>query len=153
MATKAAMMGDLEAFLAIKDARDPRSAKALGRKVRNFDEALWREHLIVIAYEVVRQKFQADLACRQVLLSTDDKILAEAALHDNIWGIGLSIGDEDRLSESMARTKYPWKSPYDGACIFPRWSCRSTSTPSTACSSRLPAFLLCSSCNCAASAA
>jgi hypothetical protein len=43
--------------------------------------------------EVVRQKFASDRDLRAVLLSTGDKILAEAAPNDCIWGIGLSVKD------------------------------------------------------------
>ena len=79
MAIKAAMMGDLESFQAIDAAGDPRSAKAYGRGVRNFDENLWTMHLADIAFDVVSQKFKADDECRRVLMTTGDKILAEAA--------------------------------------------------------------------------
>lgn len=97
MATKAALMDDLEAFQAIDQSDDPKSCKALGRGVRNWDEELWQKHLQEIAFEVVRQKFEADKSFREVLLSTGDHILAEAAPNDCIWGIGLPLND-DRVS-------------------------------------------------------
>jgi len=93
MATKAALMGDLEILQSINDADDPKSCKALGRGVRGFDEELWQLHLEETAFEVVRQKFAADRSAQKVLLSTGDKILAEAAPNDCIWGIGLSLRD------------------------------------------------------------
>ena len=93
MATKALMMGDLESFQAISTAGDLQSAKAYGRGVRNSDQNLWTMHLADIAIDVVRQKFEADDECRQVLMTTGDKILAEAAPYDKIWGIGLRLND------------------------------------------------------------
>merc|ERR1719150_2738295 len=39
------------------------------------------------------QKFESDKKLRELLLSTGNKILAEAAPNDCIWGIGLSRTD------------------------------------------------------------
>ena len=89
MATKAAMMGSFQ----VNATEDPRSAKAYGRGVRNFDENLWTTHLADIAFNVVDQKFKADDECRQVLMTTGDRILAEAAPNDTIWGVGLHLSD------------------------------------------------------------
>eukprot|EP00930_Biecheleria_cincta_P038030 TRINITY_DN26129_c0_g1_i1.p1 TRINITY_DN26129_c0_g1~~TRINITY_DN26129_c0_g1_i1.p1 ORF type:complete len:531 (+),score=99.51 TRINITY_DN26129_c0_g1_i1:60-1652(+) len=93
MATKAALMGDLEIFHEIEQAVDPKDCKSLGRGVRNFDEGLWQKHLEEVAFEVVRQKFDSEKSLRELLLSTGDKILAEAAPRDAIWGIGLPSSD------------------------------------------------------------
>merc|ERR1712232_38784 len=51
---------------------------------------LWDKHLEDTAFEVVRQKFAALPALKEILLSTGDAILAEAAPNDAIWGIGLA---------------------------------------------------------------
>ena len=93
MVTKAALMGDLETFMRIDKAKDPASCKALGREVRNWDEALWHRHLEETAFEVVRQKFESDRELGEKLLSTGNKILAEASPSDCIWGIGLGVTD------------------------------------------------------------
>jgi len=93
MATKAALMNDMQSFRAIDAAEDPATCKDLGRSVRNFDDELWLKHLETVAFEVVSQKFSSSEALRAVLLSTGDAILAEAAPHDAIWGIGLPWHD------------------------------------------------------------
>mmetsp|Transcript_17745 Transcript_17745/g.31047 ORF Transcript_17745/g.31047 Transcript_17745/m.31047 type:complete len:428 (-) Transcript_17745:37-1320(-) len=93
MATKAAIMGDLEIFEAIAAAELPSECKRLGRGVRNFDEELWQRHLEEVAYEVVRQKFESDRSLAKILLSTGDQIIAEAAPNDTVWGIGLPASD------------------------------------------------------------
>jgi len=103
MATKAALMGDLEVFGYIDKADDPRSCKALGRGVRNFDEALWQRHLDQTAFEVVRQKFESDRRLRDLLLSTGNKTLAEAAPNDCIWGIGLPRSDPQVQNPALWR--------------------------------------------------
>lgn len=94
MAAKAAMMGDEEAFHLIAAAKFPKEAKDLGRGVQHFDQHLWSFHLEELAFEVVRQKFASCKELRSVLLSTGEAILVEAAPHDTIWGVGLSIQDD-----------------------------------------------------------
>jgi len=102
MATKAALMGDLDTFREIDTVDDPKSCKALGRSVRNFDDEIWRRHLEQTAFEVVRQKFESEKRLRELLLSTGSSILAEAAPNDCVWGIGL------RLSDSRVKDPSQW---------------------------------------------
>lgn len=93
MASKAALMGDLETFRKIEAVADPATCKALGRRVSPWDEERWNEHLEEIAFEVVRQKFAAEKELRRLLLSTGEAVIAEAAPNDRIWGIGLAVSD------------------------------------------------------------
>ena len=58
-----------------------------------WNQELWDTHLEDVAFEVVRQKFEANEELRNILLSTGDHILAEATRKDCIWGIGLDVGD------------------------------------------------------------
>jgi len=102
METKAALMGDLEILREIDKVDDPKSCKALGRGVRNFDDELWKRHLEQTAFEVVRQKFESQKGLRDLLLSTGNSILAEAAPNDCIWGIGL------RLTDSRVKDPSQW---------------------------------------------
>lgn len=98
MLTKAALMDDAETFQKIAESTDPKTAKALGRCVEPWKQELWDEHLEDIAFEVVRQKFAASAALRDVLFSTGEHILAEATRNDCIWGIGINVGD-DRVQD------------------------------------------------------
>ena len=93
MATKAVMMDDYDVFWEIVHSRSPMECKELGRSVRNFDNELWMRHLDRVAVDVVRQKFVADAAMRDLLLSTGELPIAEASLTDRIWGIGMDIND------------------------------------------------------------
>lgn len=97
MLTKAALMGDEEAFGEIQRASSPAACKKLGRGVQNFDQELWDQHLEETAFEVVRQKFEANEELSAILLSTGNSILAEAAPNDCIWGIGLGTSDDRSL--------------------------------------------------------
>jgi len=103
MVTKAALMKDKEIFDEIVVAPDPKSCKQLGRGVRNFDQALWDDHLEDIAFEVVKQKFQANKDLRSVLLSTGDKILVEAAPNDCIWGVGMAVNEDGIMDPAKWR--------------------------------------------------
>lgn len=55
-------------------------------------------HIDETAFEVVSQKFNSCKMLRELLLSTGNSILAEAAPNDSIWGIGLRI-DDDRTND------------------------------------------------------
>lgn len=71
--------------------------KMLGRSVKNYDEILWNGMRQIIIYKGLLQKFQQNQDLCQKLLSTNHAILAECAVQDRIWGIGLSMQDENRF--------------------------------------------------------
>ncbi len=57
----------------------------------------------IIVYEGLLAKFSQNIELRKLLKATEDAVLAECAVKDRIWGIGLSMNDSDRFE----RTK--WK--------------------------------------------
>lgn len=89
MANKAELFEDENIRQQILKSSDPKQIKALGRKVKNFDEKTWNE----VKYSIVLNgnflKFTQDPKLRDFLLSTNDHILAEASPYDRIWGIGM----------------------------------------------------------------
>lgn len=95
MAKKAELFGDEEILKQILSSEDPKQIKALGRKVKNFDEAIWNE----IKYSIVLNgnflKFSQNSELKAFLLSTGDKILAEASPYDGVWGIKMSVNNEN----------------------------------------------------------
>lgn len=91
MAEKAALFGDDEVRARILDAPpDPAQAKALGRRVRGFDEALWVEHRFAIVVRGNHAKFRQNPALGGFLRATGSRIIVEASPVDPIWGIGLA---------------------------------------------------------------
>ena len=92
---KALLFGDDETAQRVLKANTPGEAKALGRSVRGFDEAVWvRQRLeIVVAGNVA--KFSQSNRLRSFLLSTHDRVLVEASPVDRIWGIGLEANHPD----------------------------------------------------------
>jgi ribA/ribD-fused uncharacterized protein len=94
MASKARLFEDDETLAQIIDSTDPREAKELGRKVRNFDSTRWTKEARRIVTEGNKAKFEQSAELRAFLVSTGDAVLVEASPHDNIWGIGLQEDDE-----------------------------------------------------------
>ena len=74
----------------IKDAPHAGASKELYKQIPESDRESWREsHGVDVMTQLVRSKFNQNDAHRRVLLSTDDKILAEATF-DTFWGCGLT---------------------------------------------------------------
>ncbi|RMI30207.1 NADAR family protein [Nocardia stercoris] len=93
MAAKARLFGDEAAVAPILAARTPAEAKALGRKVRGFDENRWAAECFELVVRGNVAKFGQDSALRDYLLGTGQRVLVEASPRDRIWGIGLSATD------------------------------------------------------------
>jgi hypothetical protein len=90
---KARLFDDAEVAAQILAATSPREHKALGRKVRGFDDAVWRRERERIVYDGNRAKFGQDRALLAALLATRGTELVEASPYDRIWGVGLSMDD------------------------------------------------------------
>ena len=71
--------------------------KELGRQVSKYDESRWNGMRQILVYEGLLAKFEQNEELKAQLKSTGDAILAECAVKDRIWGIGLSMKDPDRL--------------------------------------------------------
>lgn len=93
MANKAALFGDEEIQKEILDCHDPKQIKALGRKVRNFDDTTWNKVKYSIVLNGNYHKFAQNKELREFLLSTGDEILVEASPFDAVWGIHMSQND------------------------------------------------------------
>lgn len=71
--------------------------KELGRQVSSYNESRWNGMRQILVYEGLLAKFTQNEELKAQLKSTGDAILAECAVKDRIWGIGLSMKDPDRL--------------------------------------------------------
>ena len=74
--------------------------KELGRLVSGYDEHIWNGVRQIIIYEGLLAKFSQNEFLKGRLLDTKNSILAECAVKDRIWGIGLSMTDPKRLIPS-----------------------------------------------------
>lgn len=78
---------------AILDAPHPREAKALGRKIPNFNEEVWDPLAPDLVAAGSYAKFEQNPHALEHLIRTNGTTLVEAAPWDKIWGIGLSADD------------------------------------------------------------
>lgn len=76
---------------------DVAKIKALGRDVSGYVESLWNGVRQIVIYEGLLAKFSQNPELKKALKSTGTALLAECAVKDRIWGIGLSMHDPDRF--------------------------------------------------------
>lgn len=98
MAGKARTFKDSETEKKILAATDPAEIKRLGREVKGYQDIIWNGVRQIIVYNGLILKFTQNQILLDELLETGNEILAECAVHDRIWGIGLSMTDPDRLN-------------------------------------------------------
>jgi ribA/ribD-fused uncharacterized protein len=90
---KAVLFGDPDVAAEILAADHPKTHKALGRKVKNFDGGVWERERLRIVKAGNRAKFTQNEELLATLLATQGTTLVEASPYDKIWGIGLAEGD------------------------------------------------------------
>lgn len=120
MYQKAVLFSDPDVGAEILATPDPRGVKALGRKVSNFSEDVWKAH----REEIVRRgnllKFTRPVdpedgwwmvrvdggeggeggesaSIRELLLRTGDREIVEASPMDRIWGIGFGAAKAESM--------------------------------------------------------
>eukprot|EP00731_Ephydatia_muelleri_P017973 Em0011g13a len=103
MHQKARLFNDEEIAERIMETNDPRKHKALGRKVRGFNEVRWREQCLPIVREANKAKFTQNPALLASLMATKGTTLVEASPRDTIWGIGLSAENPKALRRETWR--------------------------------------------------
>lgn len=103
MAEKARLFGDEDILCQIIAAKNPGTAKKLGREVKKFNQEEWLEHRFEIVVKGNIAKFKQNPELRHFLDKTGSKILVEASPKDCIWGIGLEQSNPDCLNP------YKWR--------------------------------------------
>ena len=84
---------------------DAPQIKALGRQVSNYDEHIWNGIRQIVVYEGLLAKFSQNEDLKDKLKSTGEAMLAECALKDLIWSVGLSMKDPDRFDKTKWKGK------------------------------------------------
>ncbi len=103
MYRKAVCFCDNEIAEQILETDDAAYIKEFGRRVSGYDDHYWNGVRQIIVYEGLLAKFSQNDKLQEQLKATGNTVLAECAVKDRIWGIGLSMNDPDRFD----RTK--WK--------------------------------------------
>ncbi|KAF9456202.1 hypothetical protein BDZ94DRAFT_422923 [Collybia nuda] len=93
MLQKALLFSDIEIARKVlgstsTDKKAMAQVKGLGRKVKNFNDAVWKKNRERIVLEGTVHKFRQNKELLEELLGTGDKEIAEASPRDRIWGIG-----------------------------------------------------------------
>ncbi len=103
MYRKAVCFGDSNIADQILKTEDVAQIKALGRLVSGYDDSYWSSIRQIVVYQGLIEKFAQNEDLKERLLETGNSILAECAVKDRIWGIGLSMKDPDRLDRAKWR--------------------------------------------------
>lgn len=97
MYKKAVCFHDKEIADKILMTDDVAEIKALGRLVANYNDNYWNGVRQIIVFEGLLAKFSQNEDLKSQLKTTGDTVLAECAVKDRIWGIGLSRKNPDRF--------------------------------------------------------
>ena len=97
MYEKALLFQDQETAAKILQTDNVAEIKALGRTVRHFDDNVWIKTREEIVYRGLLEKFRQNPELAEKLEQTGEDTIAECAVKDRIWGIGLSMKDENGL--------------------------------------------------------
>lgn len=79
--------------------------KKLGRMVAEYNENYWNGIRQIVVYEGLVAKFSKNDDLKKKLRNTGHAILAECAVKDLIWGIGLSMDNPKRLNRAEWKGK------------------------------------------------
>lgn len=96
---KAKYFSDDEIAERILSTNDVAVIKELGRKVSGYDDRDWNGVRQIIIYKGLIAKFSQNEELKEKLKATDKAVLAECAVKDRIWGIGLSMKDPNRFEK------------------------------------------------------
>ncbi|MCI6019024.1 MAG: NADAR family protein [Clostridiales bacterium] len=96
MYKKAVCFNNREIAKQILETNDVACIKKLGRLVSGYNDSVWNGIRQIVVYEGLIAKFSQNDELQKKLKDTKDAILAECAVQDRIWGIGLSMNDSKR---------------------------------------------------------
>ena len=101
MYRKAITFGDTETAQAILSTDNVGKIKALGRSVLGYSDTVWNGIRQIVVYRALLEKFRQNPELKSQLLATHPHTLAECALQDKIWGIGMTMHDEYRFEPDL----------------------------------------------------
>lgn len=103
MYQKAVCFNDLAIASKIMKTDDVAVIKSLGRAVSDYDDIVWSRIRENVVYDGLLAKFTQNNNLRDQLLETGECVLAECAVKDQVWGIGLSMKDPNRFDTGKWR--------------------------------------------------
>lgn len=100
---KAVEFKDEDTLKKIMKTKTSKAVKALGNKVKDFNEEVWNEKRDEVMEKAIRAKFVQHPELRKKLVETEDKVIGYADARDVYWSIGTSMGLE------KAKTPSKWR--------------------------------------------
>ena len=100
MYKKAVCFSDKKIAEEILSINDVAEIKRLGRQISNYSDNIWNGKRQIIVYEGLLAKFLQNNELKEKIKVTGNAVLAECAVKDRIWGIGLSMKDPDRFDKT-----------------------------------------------------
>lgn len=100
MYEKAVVFEDFNMAGKILGTQNVGAIKQHGRQVANYNDIIWNGIRQIVVYKGLLAKFSQNETLREKLSKTGSAILAECAVKDRVWGIGLSMNDPDRFHMS-----------------------------------------------------
>ena len=99
MYSKALHFNDKQQADNILKATDPVIQKRLGSKIARFKKDVWNKRSQSVMETGLFAKFKKNPSLKDILLSTDEKILIEANKYDRYWSCGLPLFDNKIWSQ------------------------------------------------------
>ena len=96
MYQKAVVFKDKDIASKILKTDDVKRVKEYGRQVSNYNDTVWNGMRQITIYKGLLEKFKQNEKLKKALLDTGADVLAECAVSDKIWGIGLSMKDSNK---------------------------------------------------------
>ena len=96
---KANMFNDMKASNQIMATKDPYKIKKISKRIKNVDEAKWKEEAPKVMKQGLLAKFKQNPHLKHRLLATGQKKLIEGSKTDKFWGVGLSYDHPDVLNQ------------------------------------------------------
>lgn len=100
MYKKAVTFADNDIASQILETDNPDEIKKLGRAVSGYIDPVWAGVRQIILYEGLFAKFQQNEKLKKKLVGTGTALLAECSKTDKIYGIGISLYDDQRYNPS-----------------------------------------------------
>ena len=78
----------------ILKATDPVIQKRLGSQITGFKKEVWKKKALSVMESGLTAKFTQNSTLRDLILSTNNKMLIEANKNDRFWSCGVPLFDE-----------------------------------------------------------